>query len=66
MDNHSKNLARYLFDRLVQHQNDPKNSNTRPRLYPSGFVFDDRDLEKWIQDHKDHENSFKKSTKSTV
>jgi len=66
MDNHSKNLARYLFDRLIEHQNDQANTKTRPKLYPSGFVFDDRDIEKWIQDHKDHENSFKKSTKSTI
>ena len=57
MDNHSKNLARYLFDRLVQHQNDQTNTKTRPRLYPSGFVFDQRDIEKWILDHKDHENN---------
>ena len=66
MDNYSKRLAQFLFERVVQHQNDPENSKTRPRLYPSGFVFDDRDLEKWIQDHKDHENTSKKSTKSTV
>ena len=66
MDNHSKNLARYLFDRLVEHQNDQTNTKTRPKLYPSGFVFDDRDIEKWIQDHKDHEDRFKKSTESTV
>lgn len=59
MDNYSKSLAQYLFDRLVEHQNDPNNSKTRPRLYPSGFIFDERDLEKWIQDHKDHENNFK-------
>ena len=66
MDNYSKSLAKYLFDHLVEHQNDIENSRQRPRLYPSGFVFDDRDLEKWIQEHKDHEDSFKKSTKSTV
>ena len=59
MDNYSKSLAQYLFDRLVEHQNDINNSKTRPRLYPSGFIFDERDLEKWIQDHKDHENLFK-------
>jgi len=59
MDNYSKRLANYLFDRLVEHQNDINNSKTRPRLYPSGFIFDERDLEKWIQDHKDHENLFK-------
>jgi hypothetical protein len=52
MDNYSKSLAKFLFDRLVEHQNDPKHYNTRPRLYPSGFVFDERDLEKWIQDHR--------------
>jgi len=66
MDNYSKNLARYLFDRLVEHQNDQTNTKTRPKLYPSGFVFDERDIEKWIRDHEDHENSFKKSTKSTI
>ena len=59
MDNYSKSLAQYLFDRLVEHQNDINNSKTRPKLYPSGFIFDERDLEKWIQDHKDHENLFK-------
>ena len=66
MDNYSKSLARYLFDRLVEHQNDQDNSRTRPRLYPSGFVFDGRDLEKWIGDHKDQENNSKKSIKSTT
>ena len=59
MDDYSKNLARYLFDRLVQHQNDQTNTKTRPKLYPSGFVFDDRDIEKWIRDHEDHENNAK-------
>ena len=57
MDNNCKSLAKFLFDRLVQHQNDQTNTRNRPRLYPSGFVFDERDIEKWIQDHKDHENN---------
>ena len=57
MDNYSKSLARYLFDSLVQHQNDQTNTKVRPRLYPSRFVFDERDIEKWIRDHEDHENN---------
>jgi hypothetical protein len=57
MSNDHSSLASYLFDRIVQHQNDQANTKIRPRLYPSGFVFDERDIEKWIQDHKDHENN---------
>ena len=55
----NKKLSQYLFDRLVEHQNNMENSFTRPRLYPSGFVFDERDLEKWIEEYQDHENNFK-------
>jgi len=66
MNENTRDLARHLFERLVQHQNNPNNQSTRPRLYPSGFVFDEADIEKWLADHNGHENNFQKPTKSNT
>ena len=50
-------LSDYLFEKLRKHQSDNFIQRTRPKLSRAGFYFDNKDLEKWIQEYEEEKSN---------
>mgnify|MGYP001189267673 FL=1 len=50
-------LSDYLFEKLRKHQSDSFIQRTRPMLSRVGFLFNNKDLEKWIQEYEEEKKS---------
>ena len=50
-------LSDYLFEKLRKHQSDSFIQRTRPMLSRVGFLFNNKDLEKWIQEYEEEKSN---------
>ena len=48
---YAESLARRIFERLIAIQTDATIKHERPRLSSSGFLFNQRDIERVIEQH---------------